>query len=411
MTDPSPAAPGGTAGRPGAVPQDAARLADDEVSRRPLDRATADHGAEDASALRLAGTALRRLLLRTRLRQGLVRARVGMLPIGQAAVAAGAAYAFAFGVLGHHQPFFAPIAAWACLGFTMQRSVRRVGELALAVGLGVGLGDLVVHWIGTGWWQVAVVLFVAALVARIVGPGAMLTTQAGTQAIVIVGLPVASGGPLGRWTDALVGGAVAFLVAVLWPGDTRRRPRALGVHATTELAETLELVARGMRAKDVDGLAGALVRGRASDPILTEWRVSARNGTELSRVSAARPWRDELLRLESQAVMVERAMRSVRVLARRAPSVVDQDLTPVADLTDRFAAGVRLLTNAVGSGGDLGPARRALAAVAADSDPRVVGAGSWHVQALVLLLRSPLADALEAAGATPEEARAALPDL
>lgn len=411
MTDPSPAAPGGTAGRPGAVPQEAARLADDEVTRRPLDRAATAPGAEDASALRLAGTALRRLLLRTRLRQGLVRARVGMLPIGQAAVAAGAAYAFAYWVLGHHQPFFAPIAAWACLGFTMQRSVRRVGELALAVGLGVGLGDLVVHWIGTGWWQVAVVLFVAALVARIVGPGAMLTTQAGTQAIVIVGLPVASGGPLGRWTDALVGGAVAFLVAVLWPGDTRRRPRALGVHATTELAETLELVARGMRAKDVDGLAGALVRGRASDPILTEWRVSARNGTELSRVSAARPWRDELLRLESQAVMVERAMRSVRVLARRAPSVVDQDLTPVADLTDRFAAGVRLLTNAVGSGGDLGPARRALAAVAADSDPRVVGAGSWHVQALVLLLRSPLADALEAAGATPEEARAALPDL
>ena len=86
-------------------------------------------------------------------------------------------------------------------------------------------------------------------------------------------------------------------------------------------------------------------------------------------------------------------------------------LTAVADLTDRFAAGIRLLTNAVGSGGDPSPARRQLAAVAAETDPRTIGAGSWHVQALVLLLRSPLVDAMEAAGATPEEARAALPEL
>ena len=359
----------------------------------------------------LASAAVRTLLRRTRIRQGLVRARVGLVPIGQAALAAAASYAFAFYVLRHHQPFFAPIAAWACLGFTAQRNVRQVSELAVAVGLGVGAGDLVVHWIGTGWWQVALVLLVAAVVARIIGPGALLTMQAGTQAIVIVGLPAASGGPLGRWTDALVGGAFAFLVAVLSPSDIRRRPRALAVQATTELAETLELVARGMRTHDDEALATALVRGRASEPVLAEWLTSARGAAELARVSVGRPWRDELARLESQAVLVERAMRTVRVLARRAPSVVDHDLTAVADLTDRFAAGVRLLTNAVGSGGDLAPARRLLADVAAATDPRTVGIGGWHVQALVLLLRSPLVDTLQAAGATPEEARASLPEL
>lgn len=358
----------------------------------------------------LASAAVRALVIRTRLRQGLVRARVGLMPIGQAALAAAAAYAFAFYVLHHPQPFFAPIAAWACLGFTSQRNVRTVAELAVAVGLGVGAGDLVVRWIGTGWWQIGVVLLVAALVGRIIGPGALLTMQAGTQAIVIVGLPAASGGPLGRWTDALVGGAFAFLVAVLSPGDTRRRPRALAVQATTELAETLELVARGMRAHDDEMLATALVRGRASEPMLSEWRTASRNAVELARVSVGRPWREELGRLESQAVLVERAMRTVRVLARRAPSV-DEDLALVADLTDRFAAGVRLLTNAVGSGGDLAPARRVLLDVAAETDPRTVGVGTWHVQALVMLLRSPLVDTLEAAGATPEEARAALPEL
>jgi len=368
---------------------------------------------EDEAGLltRLPSRALRLLLARTRLRQGLVRARAGLVPIAGATVAAAAAYLFAGQVLNHPQPFFAPIAAWACLGFTSQRSVRTVLELAIAVGLGVGAGDLVVHFIGTGWWQIGVVLFMAALVGRIVGPGALLTMQAGTQAIVIVGLPAASGGPLGRWTDALVGGAVALVVAVLLPGDTRRRPRALAVQATTELAEMLELTARGMRTGDVDSLVTALVRGRAADPVLDEWKSSARTAHELARVSVGRSYREELGALEAQAVLLDRALRSVRVLARRAPAAIEHDLTPVADLADRFAAGARLLASSLGAGGDAGPARALLRETAELCDPHRMGAGDWQVQSLVMLLRSPLVDALEAAGATPEEARAALPEL
>jgi uncharacterized membrane protein YgaE (UPF0421/DUF939 family) len=368
----------------------------------------------DAAARPVARLSVRVLLWRTRLRQGLVRARAGAVPIVQAAAAAGAAYAFSGYVLHHPQPFFAPIAAWACLGFTAQRNVRTVAELAIAVGLGVGAGDLVVHFIGTGWWQIALVLLVAAVVARILGPGALLTMQAGTQAIVIVGLPAASGGPLGRWTDALVGGAFALLVAVLMPGDTRRRPRALAAQATTELAETLELVARGLRARDVELLETALVRGRASDPVLDEWQRSARSAHDLARASVGRAYHDQLRVLEAQAVLLDRAMRTVRVLARRAPSVVvhdERDLAPVADLVDRFAAGVRLLASALSTGGSSEAARRLLAEAAAVTDPHAVGAGSWQVASLVMLLRSPLVDVLEAAGATPEEARAALPEL
>ena len=83
------------------------------------------------------------------------------------------------------------------LGFTMDRSVRRVAELAVGVALGVALGDLVVHVIGKGAWQMAVVLFLAAIIGRFLDRGAMLTTQAGVQAIVIVGLP-ASPRPVAR---------------------------------------------------------------------------------------------------------------------------------------------------------------------------------------------------------------------
>ncbi|WP_460708512.1 FUSC family protein [Myceligenerans halotolerans] len=359
--------------------------------------------------------ALRVLVLRTRARQGWTRVRAGLIPIGQAAVAAGLAYLIATRMLGHAEPFFAPVAAWLCLGFSSQRDVRKVAELAVGVAVGVGMGDLIVHLIGSGWWQLTVVLFTSAVLARFIDSGPLLVIQAGAQAIIVVGLPAASGGPLGRWTDALVGGAVALLVAVLAPGDTRRRPRALGEQALTELAETLEVLARGMRERDASEARAALVRGRASEPVLEEWQTAARGARDLARVSVGRRHRDELGRLEEQAVLTDRAMRSVRVLARRAAAVVAaeelHDIGPVADRVEAFAAGVRLLASDVGRGGAGLRARAALEQTAHAADPHAVGAGDWQVQSLVMLLRSPLVDMLEATGTGPEKARAALPEL
>jgi uncharacterized membrane protein YgaE (UPF0421/DUF939 family) len=348
-------------------------------------------------------------------RQGLTRARGSFWPIVQASLAAGVAYGFARYVLGHEQPFFAAVAAWVCLGFTFDRQLRRVAEVAVGVAVGVGVGDLIVHLIGSGWWQLTVVLLFSALLGRFIDRGALLATQAGVQAIVVVALPAASGGALGRWTDALVGGVVALAVALLTPGDPRRRLRSLAADATIELARTLETVANGLRTQDEDELARALVRGRASEPALEDWHEAARSAHELARLSVNRAFRSEIARLEEQAVLVERAMRSVRVLARRAPSVVQSDdapdVEPLAALVDRFAAGVRLLASALGAGSDLADARRLLAAAAADADPRALADGEWQVQALVVLLRSPLVDTLEAAGMSPADARDALPEI
>ncbi|AEG45387.1 aromatic acid exporter family protein [Isoptericola variabilis] len=364
-----------------------------------------------------ARTALRSLGRRIRVRQGWARVRTGFWPVVQASLAAGAAYGFAHHVLGHAQPFFAAVAAWVCLGFSFDRELRRVAEVAVGVAVGVAMGDLVVHLIGSGWWQLTLVLLVSALVARFLDRGALLTTQAGVQAIVVVGLPaasVATGGALGRWTDALAGGGVALAVALLTPGDPRRRLRALAGEATGELADTLEALARGVRERDADELAAALVRGRASEPVLADWQDTARHAAELARVSVNRVHRTEIRRLAAQAVLVDRAMRSVRVLARRAPLVVRTgaaELDALADLLDRYASGVRTLAAALATGTGTDGARAELAAVAADADPRAVAEGQWQVQSLVLLLRSPVVDTLEAAGASAAQARDALPEI
>ncbi len=353
-----------------------------------------------------------------RVRQGWSRVRSSSLPIAQAVLAAGVSYAIAFHVLGHAAPFFAPVSAWIALGFTADRDLRRVAELAVGVALGVGLGDLVVHGIGTGPWQVALVLAVAALVGRFVDRGPMLTTQAGVQAIVIVGLPAvgASGGPLGRWTDALVGGAVALAVAALTPSDPRRRPRAQGRAAVEELAGTLRTLAHGMRDRSVDDVADALVRGRASQPALDEWREAARSARDLARVApSGRRHRAELAALGDAAVRVDRAMRNARVLARRTTATLEGDrphaLTGLADVVREVADAADSLAVAVGSGAEPVRARGELLVVAAALDPFALAPDDWQVQSQVLLLRSLVVDLLEAAGVEPARARSVLPEL
>jgi uncharacterized membrane protein YgaE (UPF0421/DUF939 family) len=356
--------------------------------------------------------------LAARARQGWSRVRTAFVPVLQAVVAAGIAYAIGYYVLGHSAPFFAPVSAWVALGFTADRDLRRVAELAVGVALGVALGDLVVHGIGTGPWQVALVLGVAALTARFLDRGPMLTTQAGVQAIVIVGLPVvgASGGPGGRWPDAVVGGVGALAVAALTPSDPRRRPRAQGRDAVEELAGMLRLLARGMRTRSAADVEDALVRGRASQPALDEWQDAAASARDLARVSpAARRHRTELAWIGQSAVRVDRAVRNSRVLARRALASVqadhERDLGPVADAVDRVALAADSLAAALGSGSEPLRAREDLLRLATELDPFTLTPDDLQAQSLLLLVRSLVVDLLEAAGVDARTAREALPEI
>ncbi|WP_028049671.1 aromatic acid exporter family protein [Cellulomonas sp. URHD0024] len=366
------------------------------------------------SATADAGTRTR-VLLEARVRQGASRVHAAWFPILQAAIAAGIAFGLARYVVHHPYPFFAPVCAWVALGFTADRSVRKVAELAVGVAIGVALGDVLVHLIGNGVWQVAVVLFVAATIARFIDRGALLTTQAGVQALVIVGLPAltASGGPLGRWIDAAIGGAVALVVAVLTPRDPRRHSRALARSACEELAGVLRVAARGLRAGSSDDVEDALVRARASQPAIDEWSETAKNAGELARISPTiRRFRDELAGLEARAVLVDRAMRNARVLVRRSLPAVEagtHDLSAIATQVDATARATSELSAALGSGRDAGRARTDLFAVAHALDPFTID--DWQVQSLVLLQRSLVVDLLEAAGAEPQDARDALPEI
>jgi uncharacterized membrane protein YgaE (UPF0421/DUF939 family) len=353
------------------------------------------------------------LVARSRYLSGMSRVRAAFWPVTTAAIAGAVAFLIGRHVLGHEAPFFAAIAAWACLGFTFNRTVRHILEVGAGVIAGVTAGDLVVNVIGTGWWQLLSVLMVTALLARFVDRGAVLAAQAGTQAIVIVGMPSLTGGPFGRAADTIVGVAIALIVALLTPHDPRRSIRLMGATATRALAETIAMTADGIRRGDPERIDAALLRGRAAEPALLEWNERSQAASELARVSVNRLHLDELVRLENQSVLVERAMRSVRVIARRAPAAVkrasDVDRARMADLLDRFSTGISLWRDSLISRQSSHPAKEVMTSLAADLD--VSGFDDIGMSALTMVLRAPVVDMLEAWGSTPAQARVSLPEI
>src|SRR6478672_5698056 len=145
--------------------------------------------------------------------------------IAQCSLAAGAAWLFAADVLHHQTPFFAPIAAVVSLGTSYGQRLRRVVEVTLGVAIGVFLGDLLVEWLGSGWWQLSLIVALAMSTAFLLDGGQLFVTQAAVQSIVVSTLIPDPGAALTRWTDALVGGAVALVAATAVPAAPLRRPR------------------------------------------------------------------------------------------------------------------------------------------------------------------------------------------
>ena len=155
--------------------------------------------------------------LRDELMRRLSRWRSTAVPIVQAALAAGLSWLVAVHVVDHRAPFFAPVAAVVCLGMTLGQRLRRTIELIVGVGLGDGVGDLLISAIGTGPWQIAVVVALAMSVAVLLDGGAVITGQAAVSAILVATLclPGATSG-VNRLVDGLIGGATGLLVVGLF---------------------------------------------------------------------------------------------------------------------------------------------------------------------------------------------------
>ncbi len=349
--------------------------------------------------------------VRTRVR----RLRRSSLTIVQCAIAAGLAWLVAKHVVGHGSPFFAPVAAILTLGLTFGQRGRRAVELAIGVALGIGVGDLIVFAIGTGWWQISVVVGLAMGAAVLVGGGVLLVNQAAVSAVLVATIQPPVGGIDGtRFLDALIGCGFALLVNALVPTDPIRLVRREAEPVLAELAGSLEDVADALERRNRDAAQAALTRARAIDAAETRFREAIGTGHETISLAPSR-WRSrQRLRIYERAEPgIDHAIRNTRVLARGAIRAVelDEHVPPLATqaIVD-LATAVRALGDELADSTGAGRAEEAALSAAARSTAALEETANLSASVIVGQIRSTAVDLLRGLGMEGEEARSAVRD-
>ncbi|MET4004937.1 MULTISPECIES: FUSC family protein [Arthrobacter] len=367
------------------------------------------------------GTAATVLFLKRRIRLGLRRSASSVLPALLMAICAVSAYYFSELVLGHQGPLFAATSAIIALGFSRDPRVRRVLEVGLGCTIGIALGDMLLHWLGSGIWQAALILFLSIVLARFLDSGAIFTTQLALQSLLVVLLPIPAGGPFTRSLDAVVGGCFALAATFLIPRDPRREPKDDLKEVLGELSLVLRECASALAYNDSTTAWHALVRARGQQPRIDAMRQGLRGSVEIARLSPL--YRRHLQEVEGLAklmVRVDYAMRSARVLARRLASVINnaalseagsmhlaEVMSETATAVDELGAALADTTSRI----TLSHARDSLADIAIRLHPATLEITRMEGETVVLLFRTLMVDLLEAAKMDPADIRSLLPAL
>jgi uncharacterized membrane protein YgaE (UPF0421/DUF939 family) len=334
--------------------------------------------------------------------------------IAQCAVTAGIAWWLATELLGHTAPFFAPVAAVLVLNVTYGNRLRRGVEVALGVALGVLVGEVFVHAFGTGVWQIVVVVALAMSLASLVGAGQLMTIQAAVQSIIVTTLLPDPGQGFGRWVDAVVGCALALLVATVAPSAPLRKPGILAAQLLQEMAATLRAAVAALRDGDPAAADQVLERARAGEGQLKTLQEAADEGLAVVRQSPFR--RGQLGSARAYAdltVPLDRAQRNLRVLARRSLVAAWRgDRVPESYL----ALMVSTATQAERMAGDLHEGKLPLAArkqlvAAAQQSSHLPVADSINAVVILAQARSMLVDLMELTGLEYVDARTLVPDM
>lgn len=348
--------------------------------------------------------------------RGLTRWRGAALPIVQSALSAGLAWVVATLVIGHEHPFFAPIAAVVCLGVSLGQRLRRVGELVVGVSVGVGVGDALISWIGSGPWQIALVVGLAMSAAVLLDGGSVIALQAGSSAVLVATLlPPSAGGGFDRMIDALTGGLVGLAVAALLPANpvtvAQRQLKAL----TNTLSAALRNIAEALTEQDAVKAAGVLSELRTSQSTIDDYKSALQTGSEIAKIAPIR-WRskDELSRYQTAAGPVDYAIRNTRVLARRTMAALKADERipdGVPEVLKAYADAVDCLKGELEKGKTPKQTREAVRDAARQLTARRLGGDGFSSKVVLAQIRSVAVDLLQATGLSRAEAMEALPPL
>lgn len=377
---------------------------------------------EPANRLRPGVRAAARNLRRIAPVQGMIRVREGLVFAIQCAIGAGLALLIAVQVCGHQQAFFAPIAAVLSLGVSAGKRLRRGFELVLGAAVGVGIGDVLISNIGSGYWQVSVVVLVAILVATFVDKSVSVAFQASSSAVLVATiLPPGTSGSFDRMVDALVGGVIGILVLALVPNSPLRPARREVSTLVSKASLVLDDVAQGMEERKAEKITKALEVARGTQTNVNALLTNVGGGSEVVAVSpiywTARRHAKTMNRI---LVPVDNVMRNTRVLARRAEIMMLDEIEPPEEMIELM----RSISNELGHLGALfaeGGTRgtrdeaveipeivRALQKLGAEADLHIAEGTGLSGTVVLAQCRSIIVDALQICGYSRESAIAFL---
>ncbi len=332
--------------------------------------------------------------------------------IGQCALAAGVAWLVAHDLVGHATPFFAPVAAVVALGTSYGQRLRRVAEVTIGVAVGVFLADLLVAGLGSGWWQIALIVALAMSAALLVDGGPLLVTQAAVQSIVVATLLPDPGAAFTRWTDAVIGGGVALVAATVVPAAPLRRPREQAAVVMRKIATLLHAAAEVMVDGEVEEALDLLADARSTDSLIRELQAAADEGLSVVASSPFRVrHRDDLRKMSELVDPLDRALRSTRVLVRQT-AVAAYHRRPVPASYPRLAhdlADAAELVAAELAADQMATAARVPLLAVGEATGRVERSEVLAAEAVLAQLRSVIVDLLMVTGLEQLESTDALP--
>lgn len=340
------------------------------------------------------------------------RVRVSLGLSTQAAIAAGLSWFVAHNLLGHIQPFFAPIAAVVVLAISVGQRLRRAMELVAGNAVGILLGEVIILMIGRGAWQVSLVVLLAILLAIFVGGSAPLVTQAAASASLVATLiPLEENYFFSRFVDAVVGGSIGVgVMALLLPLNPLTVVQRAAGPILSELAAGLTATARALENRDARLAQATLDSLRDTEDHLRGYSEGISAAKEIAAVAPLR-WRSRsvLGQYVESYPHVARALRNTRVVTRRAETIIDdgEEVAPqLIEAIDALAEAVTWLRHELSSEAEpIASRAAALRAVKFGAEAYRRDGLGFSGGVVVAQIRSIASDLLAAGGQEAQEVR------
>ncbi len=353
------------------------------------------------SPMHTASSSFTRMTFLTHLTTARRRLNARALAILQTAAAALAAWYLCILLLPDPKPVFACIATVISIGATHGAHRQRALQLVAGVVVGLAVADVIIHFIGTGAPQLAVMVMLAMSVAVLLNGSELVISEAAVSAMLLVMTGPAGDGAFSpnRILEAAIGGAVALVIALLFSPDPLLPVSRAAQAVFGQLGRALERTASALASADAGRAEQALAQARGIEGLLREFDGALATSRETVRTAPPRFGdREPVDRYDRSLSQIDLAVRNTRVLARHSLRAIRAGETPMelSGAVSDLARAVWALAASYDDPESAAEARELASAAAARAKALGAGAGLAYAE-VGAQIRSTAVDLMRAA--------------